>query len=274
MMDLTKYEDDYKQFVTRLANKIVDNAEEYQLPDVPAIRPLDAVNSAFHSDAASQAEEGDRAWFAFVAGKPADFEPPRTSTERYKARGGKDWRPFDPESLDSVGIVAQTVSSRYQRYFSEMPVDTSLIDRIKALKHEPVFVLVDAWSVTLHDYQEIMRALDGNITDTCAVVIAWNSPDDETERYKEELKRNLLKTFKYRAGVGRFLHYWGDVDSPAGLQARLLEMMAYYTNRVLESNQTPTAKEIDNEQAKTSLEERGLGVERPPTVQSTPGDPH
>jgi FxsC-like protein len=271
MMDQKKHADAYKQFVIRLANKIVENSAAHPMPDLATLRPLENVNSAFHTAEASESEEGDRAWFIFVAGKPADFQPPRTAVDRYKTRGGKDWRPFSPASSASVGIVAQSVASLCERYFSEMPVDAKLIDRIKTATQEPVFVIADAWSLELPIFRDVMRELDRNITDTCALVIPWNAPDDETEQHRQDLKEQLRNTFKYRASVGKLLHYWGEVESADDLKARLLDMMAHYTNRVTELHRTPESKKIANEEVQASIEEKGVGVERPPGVKSPSG---
>jgi FxsC-like protein len=272
MMQQRKHADAFRQFVSRLADRIVESADADPMPDLATLRSLDDVPSAFHTAAASDSAAGDRAWFAFVAGKAADFNPPRTSTARYQARGGRDWKPFSPASNQTVGIVAQTVASQYERYFAGLPVDgPRFIENIQNTTSEPVFVVVDAWSLRLPRFRDLMRTLDRTLTDTCALIIPWNSPDAETDQYRDDLKAQILDVFRYRAEIGRRLHYWGDVDSAEGLRDLLLKMMAFYTNRMIETHQTPAPKKIDNPEVQASIEEKGLALERPPGVKSPSG---
>jgi FxsC-like protein len=271
MMDLKVHADDYKKFVTRLAQKIVNASATHPLPDLAQLRALDNVNSAFHVAAQPKVEEGDRAWFVFVAAKPHELKPPRTSVDRYETGGGRDWRPFYP-AKDSVGLLAQSAAARYDRYFTELPIGKDLLDAVDHAQqaHEPVLVLVDPWTLGLGYYQGEMKKLDRHLADTCAILVSWNVPDPETDTKRDALKDLVTDTFAYRAKLGKALHYWGEVASVVELRARLLEMLAHYTNRTIEN--TEASKSIPEEMVLTPGNDPGVPLGRPPLVDNRPID--
>jgi FxsC-like protein len=271
MMDLKAHEDDWKKLATRLAQKIVDASAAHPLPELAHLRPLDAVESAFHGAAQAEPDAGDRAWFVFVAPKPGELQPPRVSVDRYRKIGGRDWRPFHPDAKEPVGLIAQTAASQYDRYFEEAPLAPDLLPRLKAAEAagEPVVILVDPWSLKLAGYRAMMKALDKQIVDTSGILISWNAPDDETAAHRAELETLVATTFSYRAKFGVGLHYWGAVECAADLRARLLEMLAHYTNRVLET--TKATKTIAADQVLTETNDPGVPLARPPIVDNGTG---
>jgi FxsC-like protein len=269
MMELKEHDDDYKKFVTRLAQKIVDGAAR-PLPALADLRPLDDVKNAFHDDGQPDVDDGDRAWFVFVAPKPVELAKARASVDRYRKSGGRDWRPFHPHVKESVGLIAQTAAAQYDRYYAEVPLSANLLAELTKAEtaHEPVVVLVDPWSLTLQDYRSKMTGLDKHIVDTSAILVSWNSPDPETDSHRAELKTLVAKTFAYRAKVGRTLHYWGEVDNPSDLKTRLLEMLAHYTNRMLET--TEAQKTIPEDQVLGEAGDTPVPLGRPPIVDNGP----
>ena len=150
MMQLSDHENDYKRFVVRLARKLVDYSEEHTLPDAAGTAVLDAVENAFAAQR-QEASEGDgtSAWFLFVAARPDEFPSERKATDRYKKRGGKEWKPFAPDTFDTVGIIAQATASKYKLYFEELPLNDEIETQIKEAEKrgELVIVLVDPWTL-------------------------------------------------------------------------------------------------------------------------------
>jgi FxsC-like protein len=275
MMQLKEHEDDYTKFVNRLAQKIVEASAAHPLPDLANLRPLDQVASAFHDAAVQpQAEEGDRAWFVFVAGKPAELKPPRELVDRYQKAGGRDWRPFHPTAKESVGLLAQRAAAQYDRYFTELPVQADLIARVDVAEaaREPVLVLVDPWTLKLPAYRDEIKKLDKYIASNCAFIVSWNCPDPETTAAREPLKTVLSQTFVTRAKHGKALHYWGEVESGAELTARLLEMLAYYTNRTFETTDAAEGKTIPEHEVVTPGSTPDVPLNRPPVVDNTPAN--
>jgi FxsC-like protein len=228
---------------------------------------LDTVNSAFDETDSAEAEEGDRAWFVFVAAKPTELSPPRTSVDRYKKSGGRDWRPFHPDVKDSIGLLAQEAAAQYRRYFTELPMPADLRVTLDAAQdaHEPVVVVVDPWTLGVEDYRAEMRKLDKYIADTCGILVSWNAPDAETtQSERARLAELLAKTFPYRIKLGTALHYWGEVESATDLKARLLAMLAHYTNKVIEN--THAEKTIPEHEVLPAGEAPVVSLAQPPLV--------
>lgn len=60
----SEHEADYRKFVTRHAQKIVDYSEQHPLSELATIRELDNVDSAFLSTTREETDsDGDHAWF-------------------------------------------------------------------------------------------------------------------------------------------------------------------------------------------------------------------
>jgi FxsC-like protein len=271
MMELKAHADDYKKFITRLAETIVAASDAHPMPDLAQLRPLENVKSAFHDAAQSESEEGDRAWFVFVAAKPDELSAMRTSVDRYRKGGGRDWRPFHPDVKEPVGLLAQQAASQYNRYFTELPIDGRLFDALDQAERtrEPVLVLVDPWTLRVANYGSEMRRLDQNIRDTCAILVSWNVPDPDTDAERDALTSLLAQTFNYRIKGGRPFHYWGEVGSAAELRARLLDVLAHYTNK--EAETTQAKKKIPQEAVVTAENDPGVPLGRPPVVDNGPG---
>jgi FxsC-like protein len=269
MMKLKAHADDYATFVNRLAQKIVRASADHPLDDLAQLRGIDRVISAFHDAAASASEDGDRVWFVFVAGKPAELSPPRVSVDRYRKNGGRDWRPFYPTLSESVGLIAQSVAAQYGRYFTELPL-AELLDTLDPAEsaHEPIVVVVDPWTLRVSGYQTEMKRLDRHIASTCAIVVPWNVPDTETDAERVNLQQLLGQTFATRTKFGKDLHYWGEVDSAVGLKARLLEILAHYTNKTLEN--TKAEKTIPEAQVLPGGIDLRLSLAQPSLVDNTP----
>jgi FxsC-like protein len=210
--------------------------------------------------------------FVFVAAKPAELSPPRTSVERYKKVGGADWRPFHPDVKERVSVLAELAATRYERYYTELPIDAGLIEALDRAgdNHEPVLVLVDPWTLKVGRYQVEMKKLDKYLADTCAILVSWNTPDSETEAERDTLKGLIQQTFPNRVKHGKSLHYWGEVDSAAALSGRLLEILAHYTNRAIESTSTPAEKEIPEGEILTAANDPGVPLGQPAIVDNSP----
>ena len=267
VMALKANEDDYQKFLARLAATIVRASAAHPMPELQYLGALEDVASAFHDAASSGSQEGNHARFVFVAARPGELAAVRKSLDRYGREGGRDWQPFHPDVMESVGVMAQLAASKYHRHFAEVPLDAGLLDALdKAEKtHEPVLVLVDPWALRVDRYKEEMRRLDKHIKDTCAIVVSWNAPDPDTSDDERNALAGLLKhTFQYRMAGGKPLHYWGEVGSVNQLRRRLLDMLAHYTNKVVAT--TKARKRIARKRVVPNTTASNVPLERLPVV--------
>jgi FxsC-like protein len=272
MMLLKGYEDDYNRFVVRLARKLVDFSTEHTLPDAPNIGPLDEIESAFATRREETAEtDGSNVWFIFVAGRPNEFPSERTSVDRYKKRGGRDWKPFIPDSSDTVGIIAQATASKYSLYFGELPLDEQIEARIEKAeaRGEPVIVFVDAWTLKISNYRKWMLRLDKLNFENCMVMVPVNHPDPETERHLPDLKMTVRKTFKWKAGLRNKMYFRDSISSARELRSLVLKSLAEFSNKTVEKS--TTTRQIEDRQIRQEAQAEGISLEKTPLVASVGG---
>ena len=268
MMSKSDLANDYTDFVHRLAIKLVDDSEQHPLPELATLEPLETIPSAFHDNpGAPQAPEGTSVWFAYVAAKPQEFPQERRTVDRYRQRGGKEWRPFHPDLRDPVGIFAQATASKYSLFAEELPLDDSLVDRIRTLaaKGEPAIVLVDAWTLRVARYRALMKKLDEVNLPNCAVMIAWNHPDSETEQHRAALQAEVDATFQFKRQLRKVMPYEDSIQTAAELRKRLLGALAKFTNK--KSERLP-ARGIISAEIRQAAEREGITLDRTPLVPS------
>jgi FxsC-like protein len=263
---LSQHDDDFKKFVTKFARKLVTAAENYPLPSLPVKASFDQVTNPFTQLSAKADRRADRpnARFVYVAAGAGQFKPPRTSVERYGG-GGKEWCPYVPADERPIGFVAQEVASKQSVFYNELPPDANLIARLQQAERdrEIVVMLVDAWTVRLRSYRELMEKYDKINFENHAVLVAWNAPDDETEAHRAELEQILKKTFRFK-GTGRTnIHYRGSIKSAKALKAALANTLARLKIRLIASHD-PQAT-IDAPELAQSAADKGY------TLDSTPG---
>lgn len=247
MMQLKDYEDDYKEFVTRLAHKLVDYSEQHPLPEASRIPELDQIESAFSPRRQETPDsDGNSAWFVFVAAKPGEFPSDRRSVDRYKLRGGRDWKPFAPDSIETVGIIAQATASKYSFYYEELQLNGEIETQIEEAERrgEPVIVIVDAWTLRISSYRDWMLRLDRRNFENCVVLVPVNHPDPETDRSVQDLERIVKDTFKWRTSLRNKFYFRHSIYSARELRSLLLKSFAEFTNRTVEKS--GAAREINN----------------------------
>jgi FxsC-like protein len=274
MMQLKDHEDDYTKFVVRLADKLVAYSEQHPLPDAARIAVLDDIESAFAARREETPEsDGTSAWFVFVAGKPNEFPAERQSRDRYKLRGGRDWKPFAPDSPDTVGIMAQRTASDYKLYYEELPLSSEIETQIEEAERrgEPVIVIVDAWTLKISSYREWMRRLDKRNFENCVVLVPVNRPDPETDNYLSELQSVVKDTFRWKTNLRNKLYFRDSIGSARELRSLLLKSFAEFTNKTVEKS--GSAREIKNGEIRQQAHAEGISLEKAPLVASPGGSP-
>jgi FxsC-like protein len=271
LMKLERHKEDYESFITRLAHQIVDAAREHDLEELTTLRPLDEVASAFHSDTETEDAAGSRAWFAFVAGRPTELVKLRT-VDRYRLKGGGDWRPFHPDSVDTVGLLAYTSAARQNLFYRELPADNSLLDAIKAARkrREIVVIVVDPWTLNLSSYNKIMEEYDTNNYENCALLVPWNAPDQETEQQREALRDLVGRTFRFKKQQRKLIYYRDDISSERVLKSELLKVLVRWKARYIET--AKKTAEIKNDSIEQEARSAGRAIDRQPVVAGPGGN--
>lgn len=202
----SKYRNHYREFLKHFANKLIDAARAHTLPPLPQLPPIDEAGNAFRRRGpgpvrplAGSSNTGPRfVQFVFVAGRRDELCSVRERLDPYGDDGGYDWYPYLPEVRERVGITSMSVACMEKLMFEFVPCGDDMIVNIKKAEKENkiVVILVDTWTLRLPRYHMPMNEYDGQRLPNCAVLVCWNSRDEElTEAEREELRARLNTSF-------------------------------------------------------------------------------
>lgn len=209
LMAVSKYHDDYLEFLAKFADKLIQAARTHPLPRQPHLPPIKDIKSAFPGrvvEVAKPAREavnkGPRSvQFFFVAGRRDELQEVRQKLDPYGDEGGYDWQPYSPEYTAEVGIMAQEVALREKLRPEFVQLDDNIIERLDdaEVNNKLVAIFIDTWTLCLQPYNNFMNKYDRRNFVNCVVLIAWNNRDDETEYHRPTLVNNVWGTFPNHA---------------------------------------------------------------------------
>ena len=266
LIKLKRLEDEYTEFVSRLARNIVDVIAKHPLPEI-LLPSLQSVKNPFEASTANPPLTSRQAFFSYVVGRPDELK--RAEVERY-GRGGKDWRPFHPDYPHPIGRLAMRVALDQDLDPAELELGKDLVARIEEAERrgDLVILLVDPWTVRIESYSTLMREYDKRNFQNSAVLIAWNSPDNETELGRLKLESALQATFKFK-GVKKSIYYSDKIRSPRELKSTLAKTLAKLRNGLIESGTSQVP--ISDETLKAGADANGIQLHTQPIV-SGPGE--
>ena len=277
IMKLGVHKDDYEQFITSLANAIVQVGTKYPLPVPPLLDPIEDVKNAFGKavkKAASDATPIQRnAHFSYVVGSSKEIcDIPKHLLRDLPSRygpGGREWRPFYPEYEDSVGDVAMLATAMQKLYYKELPLE-NLLNRIKEAeaKKEIVVLLVDPWTIRVKTYRKLMEQYDRRNFLNCAVLVAWNSLL-KTEGQRKKFKEEIAETFKFRNQFQKSIYYVDSISTDKDLRTALASTLAELKNKMIQKSDKQ--QRIQQPRLSSKALQQGIDLGRKPIV-SGPGD--
>jgi FxsC-like protein len=154
----------------------------------------------------------------------------RNSLEAY-GESAHEWRPFSLDSARSIlDFVTDAIAEENKgsatdtMTFHELSVEGEAEDTIKHIEaaeaRRNLVVVVDPWSLEIDRYFKFMRAFDA--VNSAAVLIAWDSRDQETQVKREELERLLREeAIPNRVARRSIAAIVEEVDSVEDLQRTL-----------------------------------------------------
>ena len=261
LMKLDQHKDDYRIFVTHLAHQIVDAATEHALDELANVRPLDQVKNAFAAESAAEEPEASQAFFAFVAGKPTELVNKVKSVDRYRLKGGGDWRPFLPKT-DTMTYLASGSASNQNLFYREVPADGSLLDLIEAAdkRKEIVVIVVDPWTLKLSSYQGLMKEYDKKNFKNCALLVSWSADGTETEQELQELRELVSETFEYKKSLRKMIPYRDDIRSITTLKGELIKILVNWKKKYIAS--IPNPVQLKNDEVEQDAQQAGRKLDR------------
>ncbi|WP_433206712.1 TIR-like protein FxsC [Dactylosporangium sp. CS-047395] len=197
LLRLERLHDAYNEFLTNIAEHIVDIADRAP-PTGLLAQNFELLDSAFH-----QPGSGSGATLHFVVAAPT--RPEAEAIERDGECYGTDplhWSPFGP---------GQPLKDQAQRIASEFGLEASfsgldqLADRIKAARQHNhiVVLLVDPWSFDVAAHRDMLREYDRHREHVSAVLVVMSETDAQTQAHGSrlaDLMHDVLTNSERRLG--------------------------------------------------------------------------
>lgn len=283
LMRLTRYRDDYNEFLAVLAQKIVDASLASPLDDYAGLPELSDIPNAFEPAGAVPAGQArvtggvSKACFAFIAAQRNEIAQVRQSSDSYGQSDGWDWRPFYPVAAESVGALTQQIAGQLGVRFQELPCDHDLPKRLAEAKKNrvPVILVTDAWSVLLTQYGKIMSEYDDLNLLNCAVLVPWNDSDQETAQQKGKLRNRLKAVCPQKLLTPPPGHLWEGIQSMDELRtktaATLDELRMRLLQLMLSEAGEGDVRKAENSAVSATAAAQGIPLDRQPHLQNTNG---
>lgn len=203
---MTTHSNAYCECVEQLATQIVERAEKYPLPELPAanLPGIDDITPKFPVDQQAIAAPADvaaaastRANFAVVAGTRAEIAAGAAHDAGAYSGEATSWIPFHPESNREFFMIAQAQANEARLRCEWIDVDAKLVDRIEEAEENNsiVIMVVDPVTATLPTYAGILRNFDRYTFRNCVVLIPWLGSDTDHDPVHAALENVLRRRF-------------------------------------------------------------------------------
>jgi FxsC-like protein len=233
----------YRKVVDALAERIVSLAATNPL--VPAeVNDMADVENAFedmgpHGEPEDEQVGPGYAKFVYVVAPARDFQVASFQRQTdYYGRNRLEWRPYQPDSAEALALVAQQVTSQGKFYYEVLPLDTpDLTQQLQRAQANSniVIMVVDAWTLRLESYYEIVQAFGSDMRLDFVVVVPWNLKDTQTKDQQKTLKSVLGKVLGERIRSGDPNLLLNPVTSADELTVRLAATLEYMRQRLVSS---------------------------------------
>jgi FxsC-like protein len=215
LIRLSKYRDDYLEFLGRLADVIYEAIRDHAVPPLGSVPSFDDVHNAFRPPLARATTPAPRpvvrptpvatepkkgpgcAQFVYVVASRDEIENEnvRRNLDAYGTEPD-DWIPYYPTANEPAYYLAQTAATNRRLKYEKLAFGPDLTDRLVEARNarKIVVLVVDSWSLKLDQYKDAMADyVDRNFWNS-VVVVPWNE-DEETRDNTEELQDLLGRTF-------------------------------------------------------------------------------
>jgi FxsC-like protein len=188
IMKLQKYRSDYALAVHRLAQRIVQVADETALP---AERPADfvALQSTF-GPASAKRSAADQLQIAVLAHDNLSLPPGRDA--HYYGSTPRAWGPYRPEYQQPLADYARELARKCLGCQPLVGTFDELLSRASnGAPVPPSLFLVDAWVALSPAHQERLRRLDELDQSWVSVLVPWNILDAGLASAESDLRSGL-----------------------------------------------------------------------------------
>ncbi|BCJ51961.1 hypothetical protein Asp14428_34360 [Actinoplanes sp. NBRC 14428] len=217
LLRIRRNRDDYLEFVTTVAELVVEATWRDPMPTAAERLPFEEVPSAFHpqprlSDIASTLNNerlpdvatldvlpvSDKVYFVVSAPTADEAADERVGREdrQYYGPTARSWSPYKPGTHEPLADYAARIAAERGLGAEITEVDDleRCIDRARR-KNQVVVLLVDPWSLRVDHVQEMLARYDRRENYPAAVMLPWSTDDLETSRKTPELIAAMRQTF-------------------------------------------------------------------------------
>jgi FxsC-like protein len=251
IMTMSKFNGAYRKFVVDFAQKIVTLANEQGAPKVRQLEDYEDLNPTFPGINRPGLKV---VRYVFVAGMKKDMQPHRKSIHAYpNYQDRSDWLPYVPPHTNRqvLSIATGPAKSDGRQCDVLVPGSPDIMERLRDARrlNNVIIVIVDPWSLRLNELRTFLTQFDQEDFPNSAVLINWNSDDEETAAKGEELKNTLQDYFQGR--VGRKEFYKNPISSPEGMETAVREAFFAVQARLVEKESLSSAAKGNPVQAPT-----------------------
>ncbi len=261
LMQVSKFQDDYRLFLFNFARRVVDAVQADPLAPAAQAPEFDKVPNAFLPPPLAHAEAGTapaatfvgprHALFVYVVGRRAELQPLRRRLDAYGDEE-LDWKPYLPLGNDPVYVLAQRVAADEKLHYERLPLGGNLVEKLREAEDagKIVVLLVDTWSLQLDPYQRLMHDYDMLRFRNCVVLVPWNPQDDEAASRADQLETLLRRTFNRQSGTV----YRTQIQSAEQLREELIRALNEgRTNIIQYSKDVPRPAQGEGLHAKPTI---------------------
>lgn len=279
MMKLNRFSDEYQQFVSSLAQKLVEAGNEVGPAQTNVLLPLSEVENAFHislsiagkahAPAISGSPQNVR--FIFIVARRSELRGVRTSLEGYHEDTSWFWRPYHPHADVAIGLLAQETASKLKLRYLELEPSEDVVAQIRELERakEIVVLLADAWSIRVPRYALPLQKYDEAMLANCAVLVPWNDIDPETTGHRPALERSLRSVFPRKTELCPPCHHWDTIHSEKDLREKLERALTEVRLTVLRV--TDAQRRAESLELRQTAEQQGIKVATKPDLSASAG---
>lgn len=220
LLRIRRNRDDYLEFVTTVAELVVDTVFRAPIPAATDRLRFEVVPSAFHGppqlnnvavalpvpaagppptvELTEVIPVSNKVWFVLSA--PTATEAAEESLGRtnrlFYGSTPEDWTPYLPTSAEPLATFATRIAAARSlaTEVAEVGELDACIDQAQR-DNQIVVLLVDPWSTRMASHHEILNRYDRRADQPAAVMIPWNSEDAETRSRTPELTASVGRTF-------------------------------------------------------------------------------
>ncbi|BCY13147.1 TIR-like protein FxsC [Actinoplanes sp. L3-i22] len=216
LLRLQRNRDDYLEFVTLVAERVVEASLVDPMPPMQNERRqrFEAVASAFHkpvpvhAGAVNGVQPGPIADVEMPISRKVYFvmsAPTRVEAEdeelgrrdrRFYGDSAPDWAPYRPSSEEALASYATRIA--HERSLLADVIEVGELEQCIARAerdNQIVVLLVDPWSTQMPRYHEILKDYDGRDEPSAAVMIPWSRDDSEIRDNAQRLHNSINETF-------------------------------------------------------------------------------